>query len=84
MLQQITRSAQDSLTLAIEALRDGRDQEAHGFASESWSLRHSREAAALGLLSATSLGDPIQIPRWIRRRRAIRNGPSKSGTGKPE
>ena len=71
MLRQITTAATDSVRLALEALREGRDREAHEFAYEAWGLRHTREAAAIGLLAATGLGDPIEIPRWIRRRRAV-------------
>ena len=71
MLRQITSAARDSLQLGLEALREGRDRDAHEFAYEAWGLRHSREAAAIGLLSAIGLSDPIEIPRWIRRRRAV-------------
>ena len=71
MLRQITSAARDSLQLALEALREGRDRDAHEFAYEAWGLRHSREAAAIGLLSAIGLSDPTEIPHWIRRRRAV-------------
>ena len=71
VLRQITVAAGDSVKLALEALREGRDRDAHDFAHEAWGLRHTREAAAIGLLAATGLGDPIEIPRWIRRRRAV-------------
>lgn len=71
ILRQITAAADDSVKLALEALREGRDRDAHEFAHEAWGLRHTREAAAIGLLAATGLGDPIEIPRWIRRRRAV-------------
>lgn len=68
-LRTITLAAHDSILLALEALREGRDRDAHEFAYESWGLRHSRHAAAIGLIAATSMADPIEIPRWIRRRR---------------
>ena len=71
MLRQITAAAADSVKLALEALREGRDRDAHEFAYEAWGLRHTREAAAIGLIAATGLGDPVEIPRWIRRRRAV-------------
>ncbi len=71
MLHQIVAAADDSVKLALEALREGRDRDAHDFAYEAWGLRHSRVAAAIGLLAATGLEDPIEIPRWIRRRRAV-------------
>lgn len=70
-LRTITVAAQDSLLLALEALKEGRDRDAHDFAYEAWGLRHSREAAAIGLIAASSLADPIEIPRWIRRRREV-------------
>ncbi len=71
MLRQITEAAHDSILLAIEALREGRDQEAHDFACEAWGLRQSPESAAIGLIAATGLADPVDIPRWIRRRRRV-------------
>lgn len=71
MLRQISAAAQDSILLALEALREGRDRDAHEFAYEAWGLRHTPEAAAVGLIAATSLADPVEIPRWIRRRRAV-------------
>ncbi len=70
-LRTITTAAADSIRLAIEALQEGRDRDAHDFAYEAWGLRHSREAAAIGLIAASCLGDPIEIPRWIRRRREV-------------
>ena len=70
-LRTITGAARDSLLLALEALAEGRDRDAHDFAYEAWGLRHSREAAAIGLIAASCLADPIEIPRWIRRRRAV-------------
>ena len=71
MLRQITAAASDSILLALEALREGRDRDAHEFAYEAWGLRHTREAAAIGLIAAVGLADPVEIPRWIRRRRAV-------------
>lgn len=71
MLGRLVHASRDSIMLALEALRDGHDRDAHDFAYEAWGLKHSREAAAVGLLCAVSLGDPIEIPRWIRRRRAV-------------
>ncbi|MDB6131848.1 MAG: hypothetical protein JWM59_91 [Verrucomicrobiales bacterium] len=70
MLGRLIHASRDSIKLALEALRDGHDREAHDFAYEAWGLKHSREAAAVGLLAAVSIRDPIEIPRWIRRRRA--------------
>lgn len=71
ILRQITLASSDSVLLALEALREGRDRDAHEFAYEAWGLRHTREAAAVGLIAATSLGDPVEIPRWMRRRRSV-------------
>jgi len=53
------------------ALREGRDRDAHEFAYESWGLRHSRAASAAGLVAATMMRDPIEISRWMRRRRRM-------------
>ncbi|MDB6071429.1 MAG: hypothetical protein JWL81_2600, partial [Verrucomicrobiales bacterium] len=71
ILRQITLASHDSVLLALEALREGRDRDAHEFAYEAWGLRHTPEAAAIGLLAAAGLGDPVEIPRWMRRRRAM-------------
>lgn len=72
MLRTISQAADDSVLLALEALREGRDRDAHEFAYEAWGLRHSPQAAAIGLIAATGLADPVEIPRWIRRRRSFR------------
>lgn len=69
MLMNILISARESVQLALEALREGRVRDAHDFAYEAWGLRHTREAAAVGLLAATALGEPVEIARWLRRRR---------------
>ena len=45
--------------------------DAHEFSYEVWGLCHSRSAAPIGLLPVIGLSDPIEIPRWIRRRRAV-------------
>lgn len=45
--------------------------DAHEFGYEVWGLCDSREAAAIGLPAGIGLSDPIEIPRWIRRRRAV-------------
>ena len=71
VLGQILHAAHDSLLLAMLALREGRDRDAHDFAHESWALRHDRTSAAAGLIAATMLRDPIEISRWIRRRRRL-------------
>jgi hypothetical protein len=71
MLRQITMAAHDSVLLALEALREGRDRDAHEFAHEAWGLHHTPAAAAVGLIAATGLADPVEIPRWMRRRRTF-------------
>jgi hypothetical protein len=71
ILNQIIVSAKDSLGLAMLALREGRDRDAHEFACESWGLRRSRAASAAGLIAATMMRDPIEISRWIRRRERL-------------
>lgn len=71
VLGQIVHAAHDSLLLAILALREGRDRDAHDFACESWALYHDRASAAAGLIASTMLRDPIEISRWIRRRRRL-------------
>jgi len=68
ILGDIEQAAYESLLLALLALREGRDRDAHEFASESWSLRQTKQAAAAGLISATMQRDPIEIARWLRRR----------------
>ncbi len=73
MLRQISEAAHDSILLAIGALREGRDHDAHDLAHEAWDLRHSAESAAVGLIAATGLADPVEIPRWIRRRRSMQD-----------
>ncbi len=72
MLRTISQAADDSILLALEALREGRDRDAHEFAYEAWGLHHSPQAAAIGLIAATGLADPVEIPRWIRRRRSFK------------
>ena len=71
ILGLILISAHDSLQLALLALQEGRDKDAHDFAYEAWALRHTTETAAAGLLAAIALRDPIEISRWIRRRRRL-------------
>jgi hypothetical protein len=68
ILGSILQAAGDSLQLALLALREGRDRDAHDFAYEAWALRHTVETAAAGLLAAIALGDPVEISRWLRRR----------------
>jgi hypothetical protein len=68
ILSDIVDAARESLLLALLALREGRDRDAHEFACESWSLRQTKLAAAAGLISATMQRDPIEIARWLRRR----------------
>ena len=68
ILGRILHAAHDSLQLALLALREGRDRDAHDFACESWGLRRTRAASAAGLIAATIMRDPIEISRWIRRR----------------
>jgi hypothetical protein len=79
ILGEVLRSAHDSLLLAMLALREGRDRDAHEFACESWGLRHSRAASAAGIIAATMMRDPIEIARWIRRRRRLREAGSRGG-----
>lgn len=69
ILATIVRASHDSLLLSLEALREGRAADAHDFACEAWALRRSRETAAAGLLAAVMLESPVEIARWIRRRR---------------
>lgn len=69
-LGAVLRAAHDSLQLALLALYEGRDREALDFSYEAWGLKRSRETAAAGLLAACLIRDPIEISRWIRRRRA--------------
>ena len=71
VLGQIIHSARDSLLLSMLALREGRDRDAHEFARESWQLHHHRTSAAAGLIAATMLREPVEISRWIRRRRRL-------------
>ncbi len=71
ILRKIHESAQESILLALKSLRIGHDAIAHDFAHESWGLRRSRQAAAIGLLAAVALADPVEIPRWMRRRRSM-------------
>ena len=68
ILSEIIHAARESLLLAMLALREGRDRDAHEFACESWSLHHTREASAAGLIAAIMQRDPIEISRWVRRR----------------
>ncbi len=68
---EILFSSLDSLRLALLALAEGRDKDAHDFAYESWSLHHTVEAASAGLLAAVLLKEPVEIARWIRRRRRL-------------
>jgi hypothetical protein len=74
ILGQIIRAAHDSLQLSLLALREGRDRDAHDFAYEAWALRHSKQTAAAGLLAAVALSEPIEISRWLRRRRRLVEG----------
>lgn len=76
ILGQILHAAHDSLLLSMLALREGRDRDAHDFACESWGLRRSRPASAAGLIAATMMRDPIEIARWIRRRRRMGEMPA--------
>ncbi len=72
VLAETIKSSHDSLMLAMLALREGRDRDAQEFALESWSLCRSRAASAAGLIAATIMRDPIEIARWMRRRRRLR------------
>ena len=71
ILGQIIHAAHDSLQLALLALREGRDRDAHDFAYEAWALRHTLETAAAGLLAAVALREPVEISRWLRRKRRL-------------
>ena len=70
-LQEILFSAQDSLRLALEALRERRDQEALDYAYEAWGLKQTMETAAVGLLAAMQLRDGQEAFRWLKRRRRM-------------
>jgi hypothetical protein len=74
ILGQVLVAAHDSLQLAMLALMEGRDKDAHDFAYEAWALRHTTETSAVGLLAAIALGEPIEISRWLRRRRRLFEG----------
>lgn len=74
ILGQIILAAHDSLQLALLALREGRDRDAHDFAYEAWALRHTLETAAAGLLAAVALKEPVEIARWLRRKRRLLEG----------
>lgn len=71
VLGEIIHAAYDSLQLSLLALREGRDRDAHDFAYEAWALRHTMETAAAGLLAAVALGEPVEISRWLRRKRRL-------------
>ena len=71
ILGRILHAAHDSLQLALLALREGRDLDAHDYAYEAWALRNTRETAAVGLLAAVALKEPIEIARWLRRKRRL-------------
>lgn len=71
MCGQILLAARDSLQLALLALREGRDRDAQDFAYEAWALRHTTETAAAGLLAAVALREPVEISRWLRRKRRL-------------
>ena len=73
ILGEIIEGARESLLLAMLALREGRDRDAHQFALESWSLKQTREASAAGLIAATMQRDPIEIARWLRRRERLKD-----------
>jgi len=70
-LQGILFSAQDSLRLALEAMRERRDQEALDYAYEAWGLKQTMETAAVGLLAAMQLRDGQEAFRWLKRRRRM-------------
>ena len=74
MLQEILAAAHDSIQLGLLALCDGRYADAADLAEEAWGLKRCREATAIGLMGATALRDPIDIARWLRRRRRLREG----------
>jgi hypothetical protein len=68
----ILTAAHDSLRLALLALMENRDRDALDFSYEAWGLKRTHETAAAGLLSACLLRDPIEISRWVRRRRSLK------------
>jgi hypothetical protein len=68
-LRQIMLSAADSVRLALESLREGRDREALDYAYEAWGLMHTSETAAIGLLAAVKVDEGTEVTRWLRRRR---------------
>jgi hypothetical protein len=75
ILGDIIQAARESLLLALLALREGRDRDAHEFACESWSLKQTRQASAAGLIAAAMQRDPIEIARWMRRRARFSDSP---------
>ena len=70
-LRDVLLSAQDSLRLALEAMRERRDQEALDYAYEAWGLKQTMETAAVGLLAAMQLRDGREALRWLMRRRRM-------------
>jgi hypothetical protein len=73
VLQQIMESATDSVCLAMESLREGRDREALDYAYEAWGLMHTTETAAAGLIAAVKIGEATEITRWLKRRKSMAN-----------
>lgn len=71
-LGRILLAAEDSLTLALESLRERRERDALDYAYEAWGLKKTYETAAIGLLAAMTLRDGPETMRWLRRRQLMR------------
>ena len=74
MLGHIIQAAHDSLQLGLLALYEARYTDACDLAEEAWGLKRCREATAIGLMGASASHDPVDIARWLRRRRRLREG----------
>lgn len=71
-LSQILLAAEDSLTLALESMRELRYRDALDYAYEAWGLKNTYETAAVGLLAAACNRDGAEVTRWLRRRQKMR------------
>lgn len=71
VLLQVLESAEDSIMLALESLREQRHRDALDYAYEAWGLKHTVETAAIGLIVAASLQDSGEMTRWLRRRKLM-------------
>jgi hypothetical protein len=76
LLGRLLTAAEDSLLLAMEALRERNLRDALDYAYEAWSLKQTVETAAVGLLAATALRDGTETMRWLRRRQRLNQAES--------